>query len=268
MKINTGTSYAIKKANGNNAKLYASVYTLFWDGTSFTLLGEGGDYGTALNTDVISGKTIGTDSGIVVGTIPNLSNGDTNSISTLGTGEGHLYLRFPQNAYYGNGHALHYPEPNFIASNILSGKSVLGLVGNYYPSRYVASEEFNPSNQGGNDPYRPMSTSIASQMSKVGRRLTVNFTGTIRIKFSFSAGLTNMSANGQLYKNGSPFGTLYSGLLNGTNSIDINVNIGDYFETYMQSLTPKSGEYCSSLLNIHYSFINDLVVVTNGIAVS
>ncbi|MBE9913367.1 hypothetical protein G8C92_04825 [Paenibacillus donghaensis] len=43
LKINEGTSRPIKKANGNNAKLYASVYTLFWDGSAFILQGEGGD---------------------------------------------------------------------------------------------------------------------------------------------------------------------------------------------------------------------------------
>ncbi|BFH65052.1 glycine-rich domain-containing protein [Paenibacillus azoreducens] len=43
LKINDGTSHPIKKANGNNAKLYASVYTLFWDGSAFILQGEGGD---------------------------------------------------------------------------------------------------------------------------------------------------------------------------------------------------------------------------------
>lgn len=69
LKINSGTAYAIKKANGNNAKLYASVYTLFWDGTSFIQLGEGGDYGTATPTEVLTGSTIGTDNGVVTGTL-------------------------------------------------------------------------------------------------------------------------------------------------------------------------------------------------------
>ncbi|MBW9170788.1 hypothetical protein K2F43_06150 [Clostridium estertheticum] len=73
LKINNGIAYAIKKANGNSAKLYASTYTLFWNGTSFIQLGEGGDYGTAIATDVRNTKTVGTENGVVSGTL-DLSN--------------------------------------------------------------------------------------------------------------------------------------------------------------------------------------------------
>jgi len=69
LKINSGTACSIKKANGNNAKLYASTYTLFWNGTSFIQLGEGGDYGTATPTETLTGYTIGTDNGVVPGTL-------------------------------------------------------------------------------------------------------------------------------------------------------------------------------------------------------
>ncbi|WML35337.1 phage tail protein [Clostridium sp. OS1-26] len=71
LKINSGTAYTVKKANGNNAKLYASVYTLFWDGSNFIQLGEGGEYGTATASQVLAPNTIGTETGIVVGTMPN-----------------------------------------------------------------------------------------------------------------------------------------------------------------------------------------------------
>jgi len=75
LKINSGSAYAVKKANGNNAKLYASVYTFFWDGTNFIQLGEGGDYGTATIDNVLVGSTIGTENGVVGGTMPDLGNG-------------------------------------------------------------------------------------------------------------------------------------------------------------------------------------------------
>lgn len=80
LKINTGTAYAVKKANGNNAKLYASVYTLFWDGSVFTLLGEGGDYGTASASDVLSAKTIGTENGVVQGTLSLIGTASTDDV--------------------------------------------------------------------------------------------------------------------------------------------------------------------------------------------
>lgn len=43
LSINNGTAIPIKKPSGNNAKLYASAYTLFKDGSTFILQGEGGD---------------------------------------------------------------------------------------------------------------------------------------------------------------------------------------------------------------------------------
>ena len=63
----------ILKSNGSavasgNLKL-GSVYTLAYDGTSFILQGEGGEYGTAVAGDVLTGKTIGTENGIVNGTL-------------------------------------------------------------------------------------------------------------------------------------------------------------------------------------------------------
>lgn len=71
LSINGGTAYAIKKANGGNAKLYASVYTLFWDGINFILLGEGGEYGTAGAAQTLTGYTLGTENGVIPGTMPN-----------------------------------------------------------------------------------------------------------------------------------------------------------------------------------------------------
>ncbi|BFH63893.1 hypothetical protein [Paenibacillus azoreducens] len=73
LKINDGTSHPIKKANGNNAKLYASVYTLFWDGSAFILQGEGGG-GNAQPGDVLAGKTFTNDDGEAKGTMPNRGN--------------------------------------------------------------------------------------------------------------------------------------------------------------------------------------------------
>ncbi|MBU3145396.1 hypothetical protein [Clostridium sp. CF012] len=134
LKINSGAVCAIKKANGNNAKLYASVYTLFWDGTSFTLLGEGGDYGTATKDKVLEGNTIGTETGIVAGTIPIIipTLSDTvagNSTVYSGFGDGLPYALLSVSSYYNNVSWIRSAQPDLIASNILSGKNVLGLVG-------------------------------------------------------------------------------------------------------------------------------------------
>ncbi|GAB6927038.1 hypothetical protein JCM10914A_10210 [Paenibacillus sp. JCM 10914] len=68
LKINNGTATPIKKANGSNAKLYASVYTLFWDGSAFILLGEGGS-GNVHPDQVEAGFTFTNDTGEFTGTL-------------------------------------------------------------------------------------------------------------------------------------------------------------------------------------------------------
>lgn len=73
VNVNGLGAKSIKKSNGSavssgNLKL-GSVYTFAYDGTSFILQGEGGEYGTAVAGDVLTGKTIGTENGIVSGTL-------------------------------------------------------------------------------------------------------------------------------------------------------------------------------------------------------
>lgn len=73
ININGLGAKSIKDSKGNNltsGKLVLnSIYTLRYDGTNFILQGEGGEYGTATVSDVLAGKTIGTDNGLVTGTI-------------------------------------------------------------------------------------------------------------------------------------------------------------------------------------------------------
>lgn len=66
LKINNNTALPIKKANGNNAKLYASIYTLFWDGSAFILQGEGGG-GTLQPNQALAGFTFTNDNGEQIG---------------------------------------------------------------------------------------------------------------------------------------------------------------------------------------------------------
>lgn len=47
------------------------LYTVVYDGVNFILNNEGGEYGNAVASEVLSGKTIGTENGIVTGTMPN-----------------------------------------------------------------------------------------------------------------------------------------------------------------------------------------------------
>ncbi|OAB26383.1 hypothetical protein PMSD_25875 [Paenibacillus macquariensis subsp. defensor] len=54
-----GSAKAIKKPGGTDATLKVGVYTFFWDGTSFQLLGEGGETltGDAIAANVLASKT-------------------------------------------------------------------------------------------------------------------------------------------------------------------------------------------------------------------
>lgn len=76
LKINNGKAYPIKKQNGNIAKIYPSVYSLFWDETNFILQGEGGG-GTAIANDIRAGKTATTDFGDITGNLVTCATGAT-----------------------------------------------------------------------------------------------------------------------------------------------------------------------------------------------
>lgn len=72
LNINSLGAKAIVKANGNpvtNLKANG-IYTLRYANGNFILQGEGGEYGTATSGDVLAGKTIGTEDGIISGNIP------------------------------------------------------------------------------------------------------------------------------------------------------------------------------------------------------
>lgn len=73
LNVNGLGAVPIKKTNGNDVTNLKSngVYTLRYNSTTgnFILQGEGGEYGTATQTEVLSGYTIGTENGIVSGSL-------------------------------------------------------------------------------------------------------------------------------------------------------------------------------------------------------
>ncbi|AGY77998.1 right-handed parallel beta-helix repeat-containing protein [Clostridium autoethanogenum] len=128
LSINGGTAHAIKKQNGNNAKLYASNYMLFWNGSNFQLLGEGGDYGTATSGDVLETKTFGTEDGIKQGSIPICGAGiDAQAIAKI-VSNGKAYMHPPEGTYF-NGGSVYTSEPDLSSDNIKAGKKVFGIDG-------------------------------------------------------------------------------------------------------------------------------------------
>lgn len=117
----------IKKSNGNYAKLYASVYTLFYDGENFILQGEGAS-GNATASDLLSGKTASTDAGDIIGTIPSKSAQTYTPRTTNQAISSGQYL---------NGTQTILGDANLISGNIISGKSIFGVSGSAQTLKYA-----------------------------------------------------------------------------------------------------------------------------------
>ncbi|MNO65886.1 hypothetical protein D3C76_566610 [compost metagenome] len=135
---NTLGAKAIKKPNGSAAILALNgVYTVVYDGTAFILQGEGGEYGTATAADVLAGKTIGTDNGLVTGTIPVRAN---DQVATIARFErvGRISAGFNKGAYitdsgYGAGVAsVAIEDANIDQANWLRGKPMFGQDGTIF----------------------------------------------------------------------------------------------------------------------------------------
>ena len=161
---NTGTSSlnlnglgakSIIKPGGGRPNIKADgVYILVYDGVNFQLLGEGGEYGTADPSDVIKGKTIGTEEGLKTGTLEltgtslvgNVLSGKTfystspkskltgtmpnrGAVSKTITTQGGSYT-IPEGYHSGSG-KVKAQFANLVASNIKKGVNIGGVNGSY-----------------------------------------------------------------------------------------------------------------------------------------
>lgn len=138
INVNNMGAKAILKANGqqlaSGALKAGSIYTVRYNGTSFILQGEGGEYGTATASDVLTGKTLGTENGVVNGTMPTkaaatITPGTTNQ--TIAAGQ---YLAGAQTII---------GDADLISANILAGANIFGVQGTVQPKLY-----FNTSRSG------------------------------------------------------------------------------------------------------------------------
>lgn len=124
INVNGLGTKAIKKTNGNDVSAgnlkSNSVYTLRYNGVNFILQGEGGEYGTAQAPDVLEGKTIGTEGGLVVGTMPNQGQ----KIYTPGIAN----IIIPAGYHDGTGRV--NGDADLISANIKAGKNIFGVAGN------------------------------------------------------------------------------------------------------------------------------------------
>lgn len=123
INVNNLGAKTVKKSNGNalsSGNLKAGIpYTLRYNGTDFILQGEGGEYGTAVASDVLFGKTIGTEDGVISGTMPN------NGAVTITPGSANKTIA----SGYHNGNGIVVGDVDLVASNIKKGIDIFGVVG-------------------------------------------------------------------------------------------------------------------------------------------
>lgn len=128
LNINGLGAKAIQKGNGSalssgNIKA-GQICNLVYTGSVFQLLGEGGEYGTAIASDVLSGKTIGTESGIVSGSMV-----DRGTVNQTITTQGGTYT-IAQGYHSGTGKVT-ASFGNLSAGNVKGGVNIGGVVGTF-----------------------------------------------------------------------------------------------------------------------------------------
>ena len=124
LNVNGLGDKAIVDGKGNaltgNKLIANSIYTFRYNGTSFQLQGEGGEYGTALATDVLSGKTIGTNDGLVIGTI------SSKALATITPSTVNQIIAAGQ---YLSGAQTVLGDADLISTNIKAGANIFGVAG-------------------------------------------------------------------------------------------------------------------------------------------
>ncbi|GBF75758.1 hypothetical protein PA598K_04189 [Paenibacillus sp. 598K] len=200
-----------------------SVYTLVYDGTmAFILQGEGGEYGDAAAGDVLAGKTIGTEDGLVTGILA--LTGDATAAQVL---TGRTYYdtdakarrtgsmpnrgavtitpgtanQTIQNGYH-SGSGVVQGSANLKAANIRSGTTIFGVTGTLIPARLEAAGGGTPQVFG-----EFTVTGLAFQPSIIIIYTQINFSG--------------MGGNTQLlYTDPSGTANLYAAYPNGGTSME------------------------------------------------
>ncbi len=117
---------SILKQNGTAlTSVKAGVYDLIMFGGNFTLSGEGGEYGTATPDKVLTGYTVGTESGLANGTMPNRGSVGTVNL----TSEGAEYTI--QEGYHNGLGKVKAVITGLVASIIKAGETIGGIVGTF-----------------------------------------------------------------------------------------------------------------------------------------
>ena len=175
LNINSLGAKSILKGNGSalssgNIKA-GQICNLVYNGLNFQLLGEGGEYGTATASDVLSGRTIGTDTGIIEGTIP------IKEAATITPGTVSQAIAAGQ---YLKGIQTIAGDSDLVPSNIKSGVDIFGVSGTaQIPSgsalaaQVLAGYTFSNVSGVGLNGSMPNQGNIAATLTTQGQQYTV-----------------------------------------------------------------------------------------------
>lgn len=225
INVNGLGAVPIKKANGNDVtNLKANgVYTLRYSSGNFILQGEGGEYGTAKAGDVLAGKTVGTENGLVEGIIPSKAAQTYTPGTVAQTIAAGQFLEGIQTIA---------GDTDLLANNIRYGKNIFNVAGTLKPMEITAGDTFI---------VYEYSSSTGAGLGGQGywHRLiligTIKMPGTIRIKFTGHMDYSSVTGYISVYKNNSPIGvqrTIDKGGTDLTFTEDFACAVGDVFEIY------------------------------------
>lgn len=186
----------VLKSNGtplSSGNLKAnSIYTVRYNGTSFILQGEGGEYGTATANDVLVGANFGSETGLVAGAIPNHGSGGTVTPGTTNQTKPAGYYASPITV---NG------DPDLVAANIKSGVNLFGVDGT---SKSVVIAPGLDMSLG--QSFASAWPSKADTLEKV-KEIKVHFSGTVRVRFNLTIPPSGSpTIYGRVYINDLPVG--------------------------------------------------------------
>lgn len=242
----------IVKRDGTPTKVKKGVYLLFWEYSrlNFQLLGEGGEYGTAQEPQVLTPYTIGTEDGVIQGTMP-----DRGTISdTITTQSGQITIS--QGYHNGNG-KINANITNLVAENVKHGTNVGGVVGTLPYVVSVPTDDLR-------SPLLSTTTTSTSYVKVIEFRLTTS--GEIRLKFRMSPEDDDDGSSGNkyaaVYLNDVQYDVehIYSASYNYIK--DITVAKGDYIAIYSKRNTTYTIGTKISNCGIYYG--NGVVGVSNA----
>lgn len=254
LNVNGLGAIPILKSNGSaltSGNLKAnSVYTVRYNGTSFILQGEGGEYGTATAGDVLVGTTIGTEKGLVNGALALTGNATAAQVlsgQTFYNSNAKIKLTgtMPSKAaatitpgttdqtiagsQYLSGIQTILGDADLVASNIKNGVTIFGVGGSaivpVISPGIAMSVGFAPS------AIPVKSSNYYFEQSKL-KEITVKFSGTVRVRFNFVNG--NYGAVARIYVNDVARGIRRDAAynINITYDEDLFVNAGDKVQIY------------------------------------